>query len=113
VQLLFLYRYLTVLGEEALRMTTAREQRGGGRALTMGLYATLIGRWLLRTWDRAERIHLAMCARGFTGSLGHGRQSRFGAPEVAWVVGWCAVFVLLRSQGLTQGLGSALLGAAG
>ncbi len=72
VQLLFLYRYLAVLGEEALRMTTARELRGGGRPLSIRLYGVLIGRLLMRTWDRAERIYLAMCARGFVGDFNRG-----------------------------------------
>ena len=112
VQLLFLYRYLAVLGEEALRMKTARELRGGGRPLSMRLYGTLVGRLLLRTWDRAERIHLAMCARGFVGDFRSGRLSRFGWPEVAYVAGWCGLFLLLRTQDPTHRLGAAMLGMA-
>ena len=110
VQLLLLYRYLAVLGEEALRMTTARELRGGGRPLSIRLYGTLIGRLLLRTWDRAERIHLAMCARGFVGDFRSGRRSRFGWPEAGYVAGWCGLFLLLRTQDPTHRLGVALLG---
>ena len=111
VQLLFLYRYLAVLGEEALRMTTARDLRGSGRPLSIRLYAALVGRLLLRTWDRAERIYLAMCARGFVGEFRIGRPSRFGWPEVAYVIGWCGIFLLLRTQDPAQWLGATLLGA--
>jgi len=110
VQLLFLYRYLTLLAEEALRMTTARELRSAGRALSMRQYGTLVGSLLLRTWDRAERIHLAMCARGFDGRLPGARASRFGAPEWMYVTGWCVVFVLLRTQDVAHLLGVAALG---
>ncbi len=109
VQLLFLYRYLAVLGEEALRMTTARELRGGGRPLSLRLYATLVGRLLLRTWDRAGRIHLAMCARGFVGDFRSGERSRFGRREIIYVAGWCGLFLLLRTQDPTHRLGAALL----
>jgi len=109
VQLLFLYRYLTVLGEEALRTTTARELRGGGRALSMRVYVSLAGRLLLRTWDRAERIHLAMCARGFTGEFPAGRDARFGWRETAGTAGACALLVLLRTHEPAQRLGAALV----
>jgi cobalt/nickel transport system permease protein len=111
VQLLFLYRYLAVLGEEAVRMTAAREQRGGDRPLSIRLYGTLVGRLLLRTWDRAERIYLAMCARGFTGDFRGGCVPRFGVAEVGYVVGWCLFFLLLRTSDVTHWLGAAVLGA--
>jgi cobalt/nickel transport system permease protein len=110
VQLLFLYRYLAVLGEEAVRMTVARQQRGGGRPLSIRLYGTLVGRLLLRTWDRAERIYLAMCARGFTGDFRSGQASRLGRREIAYVAGWCGLFLLLRTLDVTQWLGAAVLG---
>jgi cobalt/nickel transport system permease protein len=110
VQLLFLYRYMTVLGEEAVRMTVAREQRGGGRPLSIRLYGALVGRLLLRTWDRAERIYLAMCARGFAGDFRGGPPPRLGRLEIAYVAGWCGLLLLLRTQDVTQWLGAAALG---
>jgi cobalt/nickel transport system permease protein len=111
VQLLFLYRYLGVLGEEAMRMTAAHDLRSNGRTLSIRTYGTLIGRLLLRTWDRAERIYLAMCARGFTGDFRSGVTTRFGWPEVAFVMGWAALFLLLRTHDVAQWLGSAVLGS--
>ncbi len=110
VQLLLLYRYLTVLGEEAVRMATAREARGGDRKLSLALYGVLVGRLLLRTWDRAERIYLAMCARGFTGDFSRGPRSSVGGRDLIFVVGCCTMFALLRTQDLTQAVGSAMLG---
>lgn len=91
-------------------MTTARDQRGGGRPLSIRLYGMLVGRLLLRTWDRAERIYLAMCARGFTGDLRRGQPSRLGGPDIAFVAGWCGLFLLLRTQDVTHWLGTAVLG---
>jgi len=110
VQLLFLYRYLGVLGEEAMRMSAAHDLRSNGRNLSIRVYGTLVGRLLLRTWDRAERIHLAMCARGFTGDFRSGTATRFGWPEFAFVIGWAALFLLLRTHDVAQWLGSAVLG---
>jgi len=91
-------------------MTVAREQRGGGRPLSIRVYGTLVGRLLLRTWDRAERIYLAMCARGFTGDFRSGQPSRLGRPDIAYVAGWCGLFLLLRTQDVTHWLGTAALG---
>ncbi len=113
VQLLFLYRYLVVLGEEALRMTIARELRSNDRPLSMRLYVTLVGRLLLRTWDRADRIYRAMCARGFDGDLRGGPRAPFGGREVAYVAGWTALFLLLRSRDVTHWLGASVLGGPG
>jgi len=111
VQLLFLYRYLAVLGEEALRMTVARDQRAGGRPLSIHLYGSLVGRLLLRTWDRAERIHLAMCARGFSGEFPSSHRSHLGLDGIVYLAGWCGLFVLLRLGDVTHWLGATTLGA--
>lgn len=109
VQLLFLYRYLGVLGEEAMRMDYAHDLRSNGHSLSIREYGTLVGRLLLRTWDRAERIYLAMCARGFTGDFRSGTTTRFGLRELMFVVGWVALFLLLRTQDVSQWLGTAVL----
>jgi cobalt/nickel transport system permease protein len=111
VQLMFLYRYLTVLGEEALRMARARELRGNDRPVPIREYGALIGRLLLRTWDRAERIYLAMLARGFDGEFRSGMPGRFGAREFAVVVGCSALFLLFRFGDLVQVIGTRLVGA--
>lgn len=113
VQLLFLYRYLAVLAEEALRMTLARELRGGGRPLSMRQTGPLLGTLLLRTWARAERIHLAMCSRGFDGRMPSPSASRLAWRDGAWMGGWLALFALLRTQDLVHALGAAALAMAG
>ena len=76
VQLLFLYRYLGRARRGGRAHDAPATQRGGGHPLSIRLYGTLVGRLLLRTWDRAERIYLAMCARGFTGDFRSGTPSR-------------------------------------
>lgn len=111
VQLLFLYRYLTVLGEEAVRMSNARELRAAGRGLSLRLYGVLIGRLLVRTWDRAERIHLAMCARGFVGEFNVGRRTSFGPREWVFVVACGAAFAVLRFVDVSRVVGHLVLGA--
>lgn len=68
--LLFSYRYLFVIRREYLRLLTAAEARGfrpRTNALTYRTYAWLLGMLLVKSWDRAERVHQAMLCRGFHG----------------------------------------------
>jgi len=110
VQLLFLYRYIFVLTEESGRASRARELRSCGRkGQGIRSFGSLTGHLLLRTWQRAERIHMAMLARGFSGEFHAGRRSRFGAPEFSFVLGWSAIFITLRLQNATQFLGSLII----
>jgi cobalt/nickel transport system permease protein len=111
VQLLVLYRYIFVLGEETSRAVRARELRTfGNQGRGMTSYASLLGHLLLRTWLRAERIHMAMLARGFTGSFHSHRRCRFGGREVTFLLGWSALFLTLRLENLPRVLGSLVLG---
>jgi cobalt/nickel transport system permease protein len=109
-QLLFLFRYAFVLGGEAARMAAARELRSGGRALALSAYGPLAGHLLLRSFERAQRVHLAMVARGFDGELRTLRAPRWSSRDTAFVLGWCAFFVLVRTVDLPQALGRLLLG---
>jgi cobalt/nickel transport system permease protein len=110
-QLLFLYRYAFVLGAEAARMATARELRSGGRALALSAYGPLAGHLLLRAFERAQRIHLAMVARGFDGQWRTLRTLRWSSRDTAFVLGWSLFFALARAVDLPQALGRLLLRA--
>ena len=111
VQLLFLYRYIFVLTDEGSRLARARELRAcGRRGLGMRHFGALIGHLLLRTWERAERIHMAMLARGFTGEVHARRQGRFGGRELFFLLGWSALFITLRLYNLPRLLGLLLTG---
>ncbi len=65
--LALMYRYLPVLSEEARRMQRARASRTFSRARRLEWHnlAAIIGQLFIRSADRAERIFLAMCARGW------------------------------------------------
>lgn len=77
MQLGFLYRYIFVLIDESMRVRRARDFRGAARAAAMRRLAAggaVIGSLFVRTLERSERIHVAMCARGYRGephSLAH------------------------------------------
>ncbi|MBI5445492.1 MAG: cobalt ECF transporter T component CbiQ [Deltaproteobacteria bacterium] len=110
LQLLFLYRYLFVLGEEAGRLARARALRSfGKRGLGLRVFGSLAGQLLLRTMARAQRIHLAMLCRGFEGEIRSPRALRLRASDVTFAAGWTAVFLFLRLYDAPRLAGEAIL----
>jgi len=70
--LTFVYRYIHVLFDELARMRTAQRARtfkssSGWRGWKGAVQ--LVGMLLIRALVRAERIHGAMCSRGWTGNM--------------------------------------------
>jgi len=109
MQLLFAYRYLFVLIDEAARMARARTLRSfDGKGLGLKVFSSMIGHLLLRTLDRAQRIHLAMLSRGFDGEIRLTRPARIGIRDVCFVLGWSSFFILMRCYNLPILLGDFL-----
>ena len=112
VQLLFLHRYIFVLTDEGGRVARARQLRACGKqGLGLHHFGALVGHLLLRTWERAERVHMAMLARGFSGEIHARRQGRFGTGDLLFVCGWSSLFVIMRLINLPQQLGLLLTGS--
>jgi cobalt/nickel transport system permease protein len=75
----FMYRYLHVIGGEGHRMMRARDSRsaaaptgsrgGGSIAWRARVLGNMIGSLFLRSFERSERIHAAMQARGYDGTI--------------------------------------------
>ena len=110
LQIGFLHRYAFVLAEEAGRMLQARELRANGHRLALQEFGPLAGNLLLRTWDRARRIHQAMLARGFGGHFHLRRKLTFSAREACFLLGWCAVFLGFRLFNIPRLLEALLTG---
>jgi len=68
----FMYRYLFVLEDEILRKKRALDLRSAGKKdyRIMKSMANMAGSLFIHTYERAERIYLAMCARGYKSSEG-------------------------------------------
>ncbi len=70
--LLFSYRYVFVIYQEYRRLVRAAQMRCFVPATTIHTYRTfgyLFGMTLVKSWNRATRIHQAMVLRGFNGQL--------------------------------------------
>ena len=65
--LALMYRYLPVLADESRRMQRARAGRTFSRRRLLAWHSlsTILGHLFVRSAERAERIYLAMCARGW------------------------------------------------
>jgi len=105
-QLLFLYRYLFVLMEEAMRIARAREMRSvGSRGSGMKVAGRLIGALFVRTMDRAERIYRAMLSRGFQGDIPSLKHTRVGAMDWAALAAAVALLAAFRFFRVTEEIG--------
>lgn len=67
----FMFRYADVVGAEMTRMKVARESRAfQGRDLRhVKVVAQSAGALFIRSYERGERVHLAMLSRGYTGTM--------------------------------------------
>lgn len=67
----FMIRYLEVVTDELRRMRVARESRGfrARDPRHWPVLARTFGALFIRSFERGERVHLAMLSRGYTGRL--------------------------------------------
>jgi cobalt/nickel transport system permease protein len=67
----FMVRYLDVVTDEMRRMRIARESRGftARNPKHWPVVARSAGALFIRSYERGERVHLAMVARGYTGRM--------------------------------------------
>lgn len=89
--LVLMIRYVDVLAAEANRMRMARLSRGDSpRALHQaGATARSAGALFLRSYERGERVHLAMLSRGYDGRVPPGLLGPAGAAPASariWVL---------------------------
>ncbi len=98
----FALRYLEVVSREVARMRIAMTARGHDpRWLAQaGPMASGAGALFVRTYERGERVHAAMAARGFDGAMpdlhadrATGRQwlAALAVPAAAWLVALAAL----------------------
>jgi cobalt/nickel transport system permease protein len=90
----FMYRYLFLLLDEAMRLQTARESRSAGEGRTVWWRARvlggMIGSLFIRSYERSERIYAAMLSRGFDGEVRTLTTFTWQAHDSWTGVGWAA-----------------------
>ena len=81
----FMLRYVNVISDEMERMKIARQSRGfdATGVKHWKVIATSAAALFIRSFERGERVHLAMLSRGFDGELPHTEVKSVGAR--AWL----------------------------
>lgn len=93
----FVYRYVASMRDriEAMRRTIASRAPSLSRWNRVRLYGNLAGTMFLRAYDQGERVHQAMLARGYSGTIPTGeRLSLSPADLVALIAVGSAVAAL-------------------
>jgi cobalt/nickel transport system permease protein len=74
----FMIRYVNVVNDELGRMKIARESRGfEARGIkSWKVLAQTLGALFIRSFERGERVYLAMLSRGYTGKLPENQDHR-------------------------------------
>lgn len=85
----FMLRYVNVVNDEMQRMAIARSARGfeATGIKQWPVIATAAGALFIRSYERGERVHLAMIARGYQGVLP--REAVVPNNLKYWVISLC------------------------
>lgn len=86
-----MYRYLAVLTGEANRMMRARASRAAvvpgarrpGTVWQARVVGNMVGALFIRSYERSERVYLAMQSRGYSGHVRHIHDRPFPRPQLA------------------------------
>lgn len=96
-QILFIYRYITVLLNEAKEITQAYSLRAPNqKGINYKVWGSLIGQLLLRSMDKAENIYESMCLRGYDGEFSYNHSIKFNVQDYLYLIIWLAIFCILR-----------------
>jgi len=97
----FMYRYSFVLVDEAMRMKQARDSRNfkGKWIWDARAIGHMIGNLFMRSYERGERVYLAMLARGYDGRARTLEGEKISAPDILFVIAVMTLVVLARVLG--------------
>ncbi len=106
-QIMLTYRYISVLLDQVSNMYTAYILRApdskGIKMKDMGIF---VGQLLLKSFDRAENIYVAMKCRGYDGNYLYAKPNPIQKNDWIFLVSVCVVLCLMRFFDLSQFIGS-------
>ena len=96
-QILLTYRYISLLLEEAGRITDAYALRAPNqKGIHFKVWGSLAGQLLLRSMDRADAVYQSMVLRGYRGDFSYGAKTVFRTKDIAYLIIWSVLFLLLK-----------------
>ncbi len=107
MQIMLTYRYLTLLIKEASDMITAYHLRSSRqKGIRLAHAGTFMGQLLLRSFERAEKVYVAMKCRGFNGEYHFASSERMRRGDYLYGLFVCTAFLLMRGINLSRIVGS-------
>jgi len=101
----FTYRYIHAIYREYLRLKNSIKIRGFIPKTDLHTYKTfayLVGMLLVRSFDRAHRVHNAMLCRGFKGDLYSLKKFSFKTNDIVSIIFMMAMIVIMGVMEWTQ-----------
>lgn len=97
----FLYRYIFVIVDEAMRMQRAEASRSAGGRTRRRVRAIggMIGLLFIRTYERAERVYQSMGGRGFDGDIRTMQRLAFTTGDLCFAVLFLGGIIAVRFSG--------------
>jgi cobalt/nickel transport system permease protein len=94
----FTYRYLFILVDEVIKMKRARDSRcfGGKWIWHARAIGHMVGTLFLRSYERAERIYIAMLSRGYDGEFNRAGSQKFKTRDFVFISS--VVLILLSAR---------------
>jgi cobalt/nickel transport system permease protein len=94
---IFLYRYLFVIVEEAISRDRARKSRSyGQRNYSPSLWATIVGQLLILSIEKTQHIHQAMEARLYTGKITFRQPLHWDNKDTTFTVSAFSFIIICR-----------------
>jgi len=92
----FMYRYVFVLVDEVMRMRQARDSRnfGGNRLYQLRTIGNMVGTLFIRSYERGERVYVAMLSRGFDGEVRTLHKLSFRQVDAYFSTTFCLILIL-------------------
>lgn len=107
MQIMLTYRYLGLLIAEAGNMMTAYHLRSSRqKGIRIEHAGTFMGQLLLRSFDRAEKVYVAMKLRGFNGEYHFALSEKMRFGDYIYGLALCAFFLVMRWFNLSMIIGS-------
>ena len=94
----FTYRYIHAIYREYLRLKNSIKIRGFIPKTDLHTYKTfayMVGMLLVRSFDRAHRVHNAMLCRGFKGDLYSLKEFSFKTSDIVSIIFMMALIVIM------------------
>ncbi|MGC8817032.1 MAG: cobalt ECF transporter T component CbiQ [Candidatus Hadarchaeum sp.] len=93
----FMYRFVFILEDELYRMVRARDARTFKPSWSRSLKTAgnMIGTLFIRSYERGERIYVAMRSRGYQGKIKLTRELKMNGYDISFMTAFLLILVLV------------------